>query len=202
DQYLVAGNFFPIEGTLTGLAFKSREPVVTNRFDPTQTTWSLAKKFHDDHGLRAMAFIPMIWGERTVGVLNLGCRRQDAFSESDVEVLTHIAGQIAIAFQNSLNFQRSTKATERTQTLLEASNAIATNLDLRELLRTTSLCLRRYFNHDVTGLALYDASINRLTVHAMDRNDNSQFGAECTEFPLEGSPLAEAFTSGQPILAW
>jgi formate hydrogenlyase transcriptional activator len=202
DQYLVAGNFFPIEGTLTGLAFKSREPVVTNRFDPTQTTWSLARKFHDEHGLRAMAFIPMIWGERTVGVLNLGCRRQDAFSEADIELLTHIAGQIAIAFQNSLNFQRSTKATERTQTLLEASNAIATNLDLRELLRTTSSCLRRYFNHDVTGLALYDESINRLKVHGMDRHDNSQFGAEGTEFPLEGTPLAEAFTSGQPVLGW
>ncbi|HEU0254066.1 MAG TPA: GAF domain-containing protein, partial [Pyrinomonadaceae bacterium] len=202
DKYLISGNFFPIEGTLTGLAFSSREPVVRNRFDPSQTTWSLAKKFQDEHGLRSMCFIPMIWGERTVGVLSLGCRREDAFSESDVELLTHIAGQIAIAFQNSLNFQRSTKAKERTQTLLEASNAIATNLDLRELLRTTSSCLRRYFNHDVTGLALYDESTDKLMVHGIDRHDNSQFAAEGTAFPLEGSPLADAFTSGQPILEW
>ena len=202
DRYLVAGNAFPIEGTLTGQAFTSREPVVCNRFDPAQTTWPLAKKFHDEHGLRSMCFIPMIWGERTVGVLNLGCRREDAFSESDIELLTHIAGQIAIAFQNSLNYQRSTKATARTQTLLEASNAIATNLDLRELLRTTSSCLRRYFNHDVTGLALYDESTNRLMVHGIDRNDHSRFAAEGTEFPLEGGPMADAFTSGQPILEW
>ena len=202
DKYLVAGNFFPIEGTLTGLAFKSREPVVSNRFDPSQTSWPLARKFFDEHGLRSMCFIPMIWGERTVGVLNLGCRREDAFNESDVELLMHIAGQIAIAFQNSLNFQRSTKAKERTQTLLEASNAIATNLDLRELLRTTSSCLRRYLNHDVTGLALYDESTNRLKVHGIDRHDHGHFGAEGTEFPLEGSPFAEAFTGGEPILGW
>ncbi len=202
ETYLIAGKVFPIEGTMTGLAFKSREPVVTNRFDPSQTTWSLAKKFHDEHGLRSMAFIPMIWGERTVGVLNLGCRRENAFSESDVELLTHIAGQIAIAFQNSLNYQRSTKATARTQTLLEASNAIATNLDLRELLRTTSSCLRRYFNHDVTGLALYDESTNQLMVHAIDRNDDSQFAAEGTEFPVGGSPMSDSFSSGQPIIDW
>lgn len=101
DKYLVAGNFFPIEGTLTGRAFKSRKPVVTNRFDPSQTTWPLAKKFYDEHGLRSMAFIPMIWRERTVGVLNLGSRRENAFSDSNVELLTHIAGQIAIAFQNN-----------------------------------------------------------------------------------------------------
>lgn len=202
DKCLVEGEVFPIEGTLTGLAFTSRQPIVRNRFDPKQSSWSLAQKFFEEHGLRAMCFIPMIWGERAVGVLNLGCRREDAFSESDVELLTHIAGQIAIAFQNSLNFQRATRATERTQTLLEASNAIATNLDLRELLRTTSSCLRRYFNHDVTGLALYDESTNSLMVHGIDRNDNSQFVAEGTSLPLDGSPFAEAFTSGQPNFGW
>lgn len=202
DKYLVAGSFFPVEGTLTGLAFTSRKPIVRNRFDPSETTWPLANKFHEEHGVRALCFIPMIWGERVVGVLNLGCRREDAFNESDVELLTHIAGQIAIAFQNSLNFQRATKAKERTQTLLEASNAIATNLDLRELLRTTSSCLRRYFNHDVTSLALYDESTNSLMVHGVDRSDHSQFAAEGTAFPLEGNPLAEAFTSGEPIPEW
>ena len=202
DTYLVAGDVFPVEGTMTGLAFTSRQPIVRNRFDPKDSQWSLARKFYEEHGLRAMCFIPMIWGDRAVGVLNLGCRREDAFSESDVELLTHIAGQVAIAFQNSLNFQRATKATERTQTLLEASNAIATNLDLRELLRTTSSCLRRYFNHDITGLALYDESTNCLMVHGIDRNDHSQFAAEGTAFPLEGSPLADAFTSGQPIFEW
>ncbi len=202
DTYLVAGDVFPIAGTMTGMAFTSRQPIVKNRFDPNDSAWSLARKFAAEHGLKAMCFIPMVWGDHAVGVLNLGCRREDAFSESDVELLTHIAGQVAIAFQNSLNFQRATKATERTQTLLEASNAIATNLDLRELLRTTSSCLRRYFNHDITGLALYDESTNSLMVHGIDRDDHSQFAAEGTAFPLEGNPLADAFTSGQPIFEW
>ena len=202
NKYLVQGKPFAHEGTLTGLAFTSRKPVVRNRFDPNETSWSMARKFHDELGLRAMCFIPMIWGDRTVGVLNLGCRREDAFSESDVELLTHIAGQVAIAFQNSLNFQRAKKAQERTQTLLEASNAITTTLDLRELLRTTSSCLRRYFNHDVTGLALYDESSNKLMVHAIDRYDNSRFAAEGTDFSLDGSPMSQAYLTGEPILEW
>ena len=202
NKYLVEGRVFPIEGTLTGLSFTTRQPIVRNRFDPDETSWAMARKFHEEHGLKAMCFIPMIWGERAVGVLNLGCRRENAFSESDVELLTHIAGQVAIAFQNSLNFQRATKARERTQTLLDASNAIAKNLDLRELLRTTSACLRRYFNHDITGLALYDEDTNKLMVHGIDRNDNSQFAAEGTAFSLDGSMMGEAFTTGRPILEW
>jgi formate hydrogenlyase transcriptional activator len=202
DKYLIAGKPFPHEGTLTGLAFTSRQPVIRNRFDPDESTWSMSRKFFEEHGLRAMAFIPMIWGERAVGVLNLGCRREDAFSDSDVELLTHIAGQVAIAFQNSLNFHRAKKAQERTQTLLEATNAITTTLDLRELLRVTSSCLRGYFNHDVTGLALYDEDTNTLLVHAIDRNDNSRFAAEGTAFPIDDSPLSQAFTTGKPVLEW
>jgi formate hydrogenlyase transcriptional activator len=202
DKYLVAGKPFAHEGTLTGLAFTSGKTIVRNRFDPEESSWSMAKKFHDEHGLRAMCFIPMIWGDRTVGVLNLGCRREDAFSEADVELLTHIAGQVAIAFQNSLNFRRATRATERTQTLLEATNAITTTLELRELLRRTSSCLRGYFNHDITGLALYDETTNTLMVHGIDRDDNSQFAAEGTSFPLDDGPLAQAFITGRPILEW
>ncbi|HKS09838.1 MAG TPA: sigma 54-interacting transcriptional regulator, partial [Pyrinomonadaceae bacterium] len=202
NKYLVEGRVFPIEGTLTGLAFTTGQPIVRNRYDPDESSWSLSRKFQEEHSLKAMCFIPMIWGDRAVGVLNLGCRREDAFSESDIELLTHIAGQVAIAFQNSLNFQRATKAKERTQTLLDASNAIAKNLDLRELLRTTSTCLRGYFNHDVTGLALYDEDTNKLMVHAIDRHDNSQFAAEGTAFSLDGSMMGQAFTSGQPILEW
>jgi formate hydrogenlyase transcriptional activator len=202
DKYLVAGQPFPHEGTLTGLAFTSRQPVVRNRYDPEESTWSLSRKFYEEHGLRAMCFIPMVWGERAVGVLNLGCRRENAFSESDVELLTHIAGQVAIAFQNSLNFQRATKAQERTQTLLDATTAITTTFDLRELLRITSSCLRRYFNHDVTGLALYDENTNTLLVHAIDRHDNSRFAAEGTAFPIDDSPLSQAFTTGKPVFEW
>ena len=202
DRFLVAGAPFEHEGTLTGLAFTSRKPIVRNRFDPAESSWSMARKFHDEHGLRAMAFIPMIWGDRAVGVLNLGCRREDAFSDADVELLTHIAGQVAIAFQNSLNFHRATKARERTQTLLDTSNALTTTLDLRELLRTTSSHLRKYFNHDITGLALYDENTNMLMVHAIDRTDDSQFAAEGTAFPLDDGPLAQAFITGRPILEW
>jgi formate hydrogenlyase transcriptional activator len=200
EKYLIEGGVVSMEGTLNGLAFKLRQPVVRNRLDASESSWPLAKKFFAEQGLQSACFIPMIWGDRVVGVLNLSCRREDAFSADDVALLTHIARQIAIAVQNSLNFDRAKKAKERVQILLEANNAVATSLDLGNLLRATSACLREYFNHDVAGLALYDENKKQLIVHAMERNDASQFAREGTVLPLEGTPVALAFNSGRPVI--
>lgn len=200
DKYLVEGALFPIEGTLNGLAFTSREPLIRNHIDPTESKWPQAQNFFEETGLKSACFIPMISGGRAVGVLNLASKHEDAFSKSDVELLVHIAGQIAIAVQNSMNFDRAKKAKERTQILLEANNAVATSLNLQDLLRSTSASLRMYFNHDVAGLALYDAEKQQLLVHAMDRNDDTVFIHEGTYVPLEGTPMAKAFNSGHRVL--
>ena len=198
SEFLLEGALFPIEGTLNGMAFTSGQPLVRNRIDPKESSWPHARKFFDEQGIKSVCFVPMISVGRTVGVLNLGCKNEDAFNDGNVELLMNIAGQVAIAVQNSMNFDRATKAKERTQILLEANNAVATSLNLRDLLKTTSACLRTYFDHDVAGLSLYDDSKERLFVHAMDRND--QFTREGTALPLEGSPVAVAFTSGRPVL--
>jgi len=50
DEYLIAGDVFPVEGTMTGLAFTSRQAIIRNRFDPEDSSWSLARKFFEEHG--------------------------------------------------------------------------------------------------------------------------------------------------------
>lgn len=200
DQYLIEGSLFPIEGTLNGLAFTTGQTLVRNHFDPKESAWPLADKFFSEQGLRSVCFLPMIFGGRTIGVLNLGSKDEDAFGDSEVELLTHIAGQIALAVQNSVSFDRAKKAKERAQLLLEANNAVATNLELKALLRNTSACLRPYFNHDLSGLALFDEQRNQLIVHGMDRNDDNPFTKEGVGLALEGSPMALAFATGKRVL--
>ena len=56
-------------------------------------------------GLQAICCIPLINHGRTFGSLNLASRRSDSFAESDVELLTQVAAQIAIAVENALAFK-------------------------------------------------------------------------------------------------
>lgn len=39
DKFLLQGALLPIEGTLNGLAFTSREPLVRNRLDPNESSF-------------------------------------------------------------------------------------------------------------------------------------------------------------------
>jgi len=207
DQYLIAGARFDIEGTLNGLAFKSGKPVVRNHIDASESSWPLAQKFFAEQGLRSAVFIPMISGEQTVGVLNLGSRTENAFSEADVELLMNIARQIAIAVQNSLNFerartfeQRAARERDRIRLLLEINNALVSNLDLNQVVKTVSASLRDILPHDAAGIALYEPEHNHLREYTnVSYTDVQSFRVGDT-IAIEGTPAGEVFTTGKPKL--
>ena len=56
--------------------------------------------------LKSGCWIPLIGGEGVLGTLNVFSRRAGNFTDDDVNILTQIAGQVAIAFGNALAFQR------------------------------------------------------------------------------------------------
>ncbi len=56
-------------------------------------------------GVESVCCVPLFAHGRTLGSLNLASRRVDAFSETDVELLSQVAGQVAIAVENALAFK-------------------------------------------------------------------------------------------------
>jgi formate hydrogenlyase transcriptional activator len=136
-----------------------------------------------------------------LGAINVASLHEAAITREDAELLRQIADPVAIAVENALNFERATKERERAETLLEVSNAITTSLDLRELLRVTSECLRRYFKHDVGGMALYDAESGQLRVHTLDPMQAADlYIEEGFLMPLDETPAGRAFTTRRPVL--
>ncbi|MET0647265.1 MAG: sigma 54-interacting transcriptional regulator [Pyrinomonadaceae bacterium] len=201
DTDIYEGEPVPVEGTLTGLAFTTRRAVYRSPINAEETHAPMARRFFEQQGLQSFCCVPLISHGRIVGVLTLGSRQQGAMTAEDVELLERIAGQVAIGVGNTLNFERAQKERERAETLLQVNNAITTSLDLRELLRATSDCLRRYFKHDLAGMALYDAESDQLRVHSLDlAQPAAQYVDEGFLMPLEGSPAGLAFTTRRVVL--
>ncbi|HEX4900696.1 MAG TPA: sigma 54-interacting transcriptional regulator, partial [Pyrinomonadaceae bacterium] len=146
-------------------------------------------------------------GGSTIGVLNLGYRVEDAFSEADIELLVHIGGQIAIAVQNSVNFerarkfeQRAARERDRIRLLLEINNAVVSHLDLKEVVKTVSASLREIMPHDAAGIALYEPEPEQLREYTnVNYKDLESFRVGDT-IPLEGTPAGHVFLTGQPLL--
>jgi formate hydrogenlyase transcriptional activator len=201
DTDIYEGEPVPVEGTLTGLAFTTRRAVYRSPVNVDETRAPMARRFFEQQGLQSFCCVPLISRGNVVGVLTLGSRQRDAMTSDDVELLSRIGEQVAIGVENTVNFERASKERERAETLLQINNAITTSLDLRELLLATSDCLRRYFKHDVAGLALYDAESGQLRVHTLESPEpSSLYVEEGFLMPLEGSPAGLAFTSRRTVL--
>jgi formate hydrogenlyase transcriptional activator len=74
-------------------------------YTPQLNLWSI--------GLRSVCVLPMITRSRVLGTLNVGCLREGAFSQEDLDFLPQVASQIAIGVENALNYQQVAEAKER-----------------------------------------------------------------------------------------
>jgi formate hydrogenlyase transcriptional activator len=57
--------------------------------------------------------VPLVSRNRILGLLRLGGREENAFSQADIVFLTQVASQIAIAVENALEYGQITQAKER-----------------------------------------------------------------------------------------
>ena len=84
-------------------AMGALRPVVSNHIeagDFSPETYAIIT----GEGLEAVCDVPLVSRGRALGVLSLGRREENSFNEDDVEFLTLVAGQIAIAVENALAY--------------------------------------------------------------------------------------------------
>ena len=98
------GTSMPLEGTVGGMAFTSGRAVFMSKPDPSVQRHEFDQRMIDA-GIKSGGVVPLIAHDRKLGFLGVGSFREDAFSESDQELLGHIANQIAIAVENALAYR-------------------------------------------------------------------------------------------------
>jgi formate hydrogenlyase transcriptional activator len=62
-----------------------------------------------EEGLRTGCYLPLIGRDRVVGVLMLSRRSNNNFEKDDVILLEQVAGQVAIAVENTLEYEKAAK---------------------------------------------------------------------------------------------
>ena len=101
---LEEGALFPLEGSPQGRAFTSLRPVLIRHLDLEEFPAPQTRHAYND-GLRSGCIIPLVAHDRALGTLDIASRSEGAFTEEDVQLLTHIAKQIAIAVENALAYR-------------------------------------------------------------------------------------------------
>jgi formate hydrogenlyase transcriptional activator len=201
------GVLISMEDTPEGQAMASGRPVLVHSADDLTRFASPWVRHAFDNGVRSGCAVPLVSHERVLGALSVVSASEEAFEEADGERLARFASQIAIAVENSLNFERARVAerqaqrqSERTQLLLQVNNAIASALDLPSLFRAVSACLRQVFRLDYAVLGLYDEQEDILRVHVLDRGDGMNILQEGQIAPLDDTPVGLAIRTKQVVV--
>jgi PAS domain S-box-containing protein len=112
EELIPAGMRLPVEGTPAGRAFSTREPLVLNRLETDDFVPDVTRRL-TGLGLKSICWLPLMAGDRVLGALSVGVRREAAFAESDVRLLKEVANQIAIAIDNALTFRNIAELKDR-----------------------------------------------------------------------------------------
>jgi len=209
QNFMTKGQLIPLVGTPAALAFSTRKPVLRHRLDPHEFPHEVMKRAIE-RGIKSGIAVPLLCHDKIVGSLALASLRESAFTEDDVELLTQIAAQVAIAVDNAQNFESLRRAEsavarerDRTKLLLEINNAVVSDLDLRHLLKSISASLRKIMHHDSAFLGLCDSDCNQVQVQALDLGklgDKDVVFGEGILVPLTGTPEGQAIASRQPVV--
>jgi formate hydrogenlyase transcriptional activator len=113
----VCDGIVPIHGSLCGKAFWTGKTqyfnhVEEHRNDPETFGNSVGRPYfqlHVDEGLISGCDLPLIGRGGVVGVLAALKRSEGAYSKDDVAFLEQVAGQVAIAVENALDYEKAIK---------------------------------------------------------------------------------------------
>src|SRR6266480_6112999 len=193
----------PVPESPAGLVWQTQRPLVVPRID-RETRFAEVRRILRAEGMRSCCVLPLTTPLRRLGGLSFASQDEDAFSDSDVEVLQELTTQVALAVDNTLHHEAARQAQQqlacerdRLQLLLEVNNALVSNLEPRVLFSEIATCLRRVVAHDYTSLAVYDRERNAFDMWALEFAGKGLI-KEHMLVPVEGSPAGKAFTAGEP----
>jgi formate hydrogenlyase transcriptional activator len=111
------GSLVPMNGSISGQVLRKGKSIRIDGFEQVRDDPEIfgnpdGRLLYErviEEGLRTGCYLPLIGRDRVVGVLML-CRRSDNhFAKDDVILLEQVACQIAIAVENTLEYEQATK---------------------------------------------------------------------------------------------
>ena len=120
----------PVHGSLTGYAFRSGEPVISNDIG---SDTRLADEIRDASVLHSLLIVPLIVRESAIGVLLVTDCVRGTFTEEDQRLLSLFADQAAAAIEHAQLYQQAQHQIAELAALHRISNVISSSLEIEDV---------------------------------------------------------------------
>ncbi len=185
------------EDTLAWWVHQNQQPLVI-RDTSREALFPRMMELFRAFGIRSACAVPLTTKHRRLGSLCIASETADAYSDEDVLFFSLVADQIALATDDAMNFEASEKAGERLKLLLDLSNRVMANLELRDLLKEISASIRQVMQCDGVAVILPEKGGKTFQLYALDFPEGKMPGD--VPVPIEGvSSLTTVFETGRPL---
>lgn len=99
EDVFIEDEIVELDGTDAGRAFTTRLPVISGSAPASDSVWKRS-------GLKSGVRVPLISRDRVLGILGVGRLSEDSFTQEDLDLLTAVGEQVAIAVENALAYQK------------------------------------------------------------------------------------------------
>jgi GAF domain-containing protein len=151
----------PVGQGLTGRVAASGMPLIVA--DVEREGGSLYPDFNRQNQYTSFMGVPVVYRDRTIGVLSVMTVRRREFSRDEELLLAGIADQAAIALQNAQLFEERERRIAELTTLNRISQAINATLEPDELIEALHRGVSEVLDTAESFVALFDADTQRLT---------------------------------------
>lgn len=189
---------------LKSWVYEHQQSLVMSR-DQIELRFGLTCETLKSLDVRSICILPLTTAHQKLGTMTFGSKELDPYSPEEIRFLSLVVEQIALAFDDALNFAALQKASEelqskndRLQLLLDVTNQVVANLELRDLLRAVSQDVRRVMQCDFASLSL-PADNEHLRVYALDFPESKGFLQEEMVYAIGDAPSGLAFRTKKPV---
>jgi len=157
SPFFQEGAELPIAGTPAGRAYDTGQPQVFTEAELAGDFPGIGPHLLQT-GIRSVCCLPLRARQQVIGTLNIGSRQQNFFRPSEIPWLMQLAGQVALALDNVLSYQRIEELNARlAKEKLYLEDEIRSNSQFEEIIGESPAM--RNILHQIETVAPTDSTV-------------------------------------------
>ena len=159
---------FPLGQGLTSRIIESRQPLVLNTLQEAVELGALFTS--DEDRTESYMGVPIIVGEKVLGVVSVQSYRQNAYDDNSVRLLSTLSANMGVAIENARLFDETSRLLKETEQhavelaiINSVQQALASQLDIQAIYDLVGDKIRDLFDAQTVILVTYDPSLNLMS---------------------------------------
>ncbi|MBM3134229.1 MAG: GAF domain-containing protein [Chloroflexi bacterium] len=196
---------FPLGQGLASIVIQTRQPLVVGTYQEAVDLGALVAPNvpGDEEPTESYLGVPIIVGERVIGVVTVQSYQQHAYDQASVRLLSTLTSNMGVAIENARLFQETKRLLAETEQrarelaiINEVGQALASKLETQTIYDLVGDKLRDIFDAQVVSLMTYDRAANLVHYRYLIEKGERQFVPPRAPAGFSGHVLK----TGEPLL--